>query len=60
MEGFLEGSDLIKFALPGALPGLVLCPELRLAFRVCVVLSRLERESRAGCVGALQASEFSR
>lgn len=39
------GSALVTFALLGAWPGLVPCPELRRAFRVGDVLLRLELES---------------
>lgn len=39
------GSDLVTFAVPGAWPGLVPCPELRRAFRVGDVVLRPELES---------------
>lgn len=41
----MGGNALVTFALLGAWPGLVPCPELRRAFRVGDVLLRLELES---------------
>ena len=45
MEGFVAGEGLGKFALLGEFPGLILYPELRLAFGVSDVLFRLDYES---------------
>lgn len=54
------GSDLVTFAVPGAWPGLVPCPELRRAFRVGDVVLRPELESRAGCEGPPRLSSVVR